>query len=234
MTWTYGGETLEQVITSATLTPYIGETPGESVAIKLPYTFPVDSKKSYILTYTTSLPEDAAVGADLSVTNTAWLGNWKAEYTIDGTVPGKTGLVKTFTGQGDGDAVESDLNWSSIITFPQGTLEAGTLDSIRYVDIIQDAVNEGWQLRAGTHYTTPELLQQLVAAPVDGYNQQAELKYGTDYTYRWSRRRISKRHWEKPTTTPLGLAMFLRQWFLTNCLRASLMENKSFNSLGAT
>ena len=182
MTWTYGGETLEQVITSATLTPYTGETPGEPETIKLPYTFPVDSKKSYILTYTTSLPEDAAVGADLSVTNTAWLGNWKAEYTIDGTVPGKTGLVKTFTGQGDGDAVESDLNWSSIITFPQGTLKAGTLDSVRYVDIIQDAVNEGWQLQAGTHYTTPELLQQLVAAPVDGYNQQAELKYGTDYT----------------------------------------------------
>lgn len=182
MTWTYGGKTLTQNIESATLTPYTGETPGESETIKLPYTFPVDSKKSYILTYTTSLPEDAAVGANLSVTNTAWLGNWKAEYNIDGTVPGKTGLVKTFTGQGDGDAVESDLNWSSIITFPQGTLEAGTLDSIRYVDIIQDAVNEGWQLQAGTHYTTPELLQQLVAAPVDGYNQQAELKYGTDYT----------------------------------------------------
>ena len=182
MTWTYGEKTLEQVITSATLTPYIGETPGEPKTIKLPYTFPADSKQSYILTYTTSLPEDAAVGADLSVTNTAWLGNWKAEYNIDGTVPGKTGLVKTFTGQGDGDAVESDLNWSSIITFPQGTLEAATLDSVRYVDIIQDAVNEGWQLQAGTHYTTPELLQQLVAAPVDGYNQQAELKYGTDYT----------------------------------------------------
>lgn len=182
MTWTYGEKTLEQVITSATLTPYIGETPGEPKTIKLPYTFPADSKQSYILTYTTSLPEDAAVGADLSVTNTAWLGNWKAEYNIDGTVPGKTGLVKTFTGQGDGDAVESDLNWSSIITFPQGTLEAATLDSVRYVDIIQDAVNEGWQLQAGTHYTTPELLEQLVAAPVDGYNQQAELKYGTDYT----------------------------------------------------
>lgn len=182
MTWTYGGETLEQVITSATLTPYTGETPGESETKKLPYEFPANSTKSYILTYTTSLPEDAAVGADLSVTNTAWLGNWKAEYNIDGTVPGKTGLVKTFTGQGDGDAVESDLNWSSVITFPQGTLEAGTLDSVRYVDIIQDAVNEGWQLQAGTHYTTPELLQQLVAAPVDGYNQQAELKYGTDYT----------------------------------------------------
>lgn len=182
MTWTYGGKTLTQNIESATLTPYTGETPGESETIKLPYTFPEDSKQSYILTYTTSLPEDAAVGADLSVTNTAWLGNWKAEYTIDGTVPGKTGLVKTFTGQGDGDAVESDLNWSSIITFPQGTLEAATLDSVRYVDIIQDAVNEGWQLQAGTHYTTPELLQQLVAAPVDGYNQQAELKYGTDYT----------------------------------------------------
>ena len=182
MTWTYGEKTLEQVITSATLTPYTGETPGEPETIELPYTFPVDSKKSYILTYTTSLPEDAAVGADLSVTNTAWLGNWKAEYNIDGTVPGKTGLVKTFTGQGDGDAVKSDLNWSSIITFPQGTLKAGTLDSVRYVDIIQDAVNEGWQVQAGTHYTTPELLQQLVAAPVDGYNQQAELKYGTDYT----------------------------------------------------
>lgn len=182
MTWTYGEKTIEQVITSATLTPYTGETPGEPETIKLPYTFPVDSTQSYILTYTTSLPEDAAVGADLSVTNTAWLGNWKAVYTIDGTVPGETGLVKTFTGQGDGDAVESDLNWSSIITFPQGTLKAGTLDSVRYVDIIQDAVNEGWQLQAGTHYTTPELLQQLVAAPVDGYNQQAELKYGTDYT----------------------------------------------------
>lgn len=182
MTWTYGGETLEQVITSATLTPYIGGTPGESETIKLPYTFPEDSTQSYILTYTTSLPEDAAVGADLSVTNTAWLGNWKAVYTIDGTVPGKTGLVKTFTGQGDGDAVESDLNWSSVITFPQGTLEAATLHSVRYVDIIQDAVNEGWQLRAGTHYTTPELLQQLVAAPVDGYTQLEALKYGTDYT----------------------------------------------------
>lgn len=182
MTWTYGEKTLEQVITSATLTPYTGETPGESETIKLPYTFPEDSTQSYILTYTTSLPEDAAVGANLSVTNTAWLGNWKAEYNIAGTVPGKTGLVKTFTGQGDGDAVESDLNWSSIITFLQGTLKAGTLDSVRYVDIIQDAVNEGWQLQAGTHYTTPELLQQLVAAPVDGYNQQAELKYGTDYT----------------------------------------------------
>lgn len=182
MTWTYGGETLEQVITSATLTPYTGETPGESETKKLPYEFPANSTKSYILTYTTSLPEDAAVGADLSVTNTAWLGNWKAEYNIDGTVPGKTGLVKTFTGQGDGDAVKSDLNWSSIITFPQGTLEAGTLDSVRYVDIIQDAVNEGGQLRAGTHYTTPELLQQLVAAPVDGYNQLEALEYGTDYT----------------------------------------------------
>ncbi len=182
MTWTYGGETLTQNIESATLTPYTGETPGESETKKLPYEFPANSTKSYILTYTTSLPEDAAVGADLSVTNTAWLGNWKAEYNIDGTVPGKTGLVKTFTGQGDGDAVKSDLNWSSIITFPQGTLEAGTLDSIRYVDIIQDAVNEGWQLQAGTHYTTRELLRQLVAAPVDGYNQQAELKYGTDYT----------------------------------------------------
>lgn len=182
MTWTYGEKTLTQNIESATLTPYTGETPGEPETIELPYEFPANSTKSYILTYTTSLPEDAAVGADLSVTNTAWLGNWKAEYTIDGTVPGKTGLVKTFTGQGHGDAVESDLNWSSIITFPQGTLEAGTLDSIRYVDIIQDAVNEGWQLRAGTHYTTPELLQQLVAAPVDGYNQQAPLEYGTDYT----------------------------------------------------
>ena len=182
MTWTYGGKTLTQNIESATLTPYTGETPGESETIKLPYTFPADSKQSYILTYTTSLPEDAAVGADLSVTNTAWLGNWKAVYTIDGTVPGKTGLMKTFTGQGDGDAVKSDLNWSSIITFPQGTLKAGTLDSIRYVDIIQDAVNEGWQLQAGTHYTTPELLRQLVAAPVEGYNQQAPLEYGTDYT----------------------------------------------------
>lgn len=182
MTWTYGEKTLEQVITSATLTPYIGETPGESETIKLPYTFPADSKQSYILTYTTSLPEDAAVGADLSVTNTAGLGNWKAEYTIDGTVPGKTGLVKTFTGQGDGDAVKSDLNWSSVITFPQGTLQAATLNSVRYVDIIQDAINEGWQLHAGTHYTTPELLQQLVAAPVEGYTQLEALEYGTDYT----------------------------------------------------
>lgn len=182
MTWTYGEKTLEQVITSATLTPYIGETPGEPEPIELPYTFPADSTQSYILTYTTSLPEDAAVGADLSVTNTAWLDNWKAEYTIDGTVPGKTGLVKTFTGQGDGDAVESDLNWSSIITFPQGTLEAGTLDSIRYVDIIQDAVNEGWQLKAGTHYTTRELLEQMVVAPVKGYTQLDALEYGTDYT----------------------------------------------------
>lgn len=182
MTWTYGEKTLTQNIESATLTPYTGGTPGESEPIELPYTFPANSTQSYILTYTTSLPEDAAVGADLSVTNTAWLDNWKAVYIIDGTVPGKTGLVKTFTGQGDGDAVESDLNWSSIITFPQGTLEADTLDSIRYVDIIQDAVNEGWQLRAGTHYTTPELLEQLVAAPVEGYNQQAPLEYETDYT----------------------------------------------------
>ena len=182
MTWTYGGKTLTQNIESATLTPYTGETPGESKTIELPYEFPADSTQSYILTYTTSLPEDAAVGADLSVTNTAWLDNWKAVYTIDGTVPGETGLVKTFTGQGDGDAVKSDLNWSSIITFPQGTLEAATLDSVRYVDIIQDAINEGWQLEAGTHYTTPELLQQLVAAPVEGYTQLEALEYGTDYT----------------------------------------------------
>lgn len=182
MTWTYGGTTETQEITSATLTPYTGETPGEPETIELPYEFPVDSTKSYILTYTTSLPEDAAVGADLSVTNTAWLDNWKAVYTINGTVPGKTGLVKTFTGQGEGDAVKSDLNWSSIITFPQGTLEAATLDSVRYVDIIQDAVNEGWRLQAGTHYTTPELLRQMVAAPVEGYNQQAPLEYETDYT----------------------------------------------------
>lgn len=90
--------------------------------------------------------------------------------------------MKTFTGQGEGDAVKSDLNWSSIITFPQGTLKAGTLDSVRYVDIIQDAVNEGWQLQAGTHYTTPELLQQLVVAPVEGYTQLDALTYGTDYT----------------------------------------------------
>ena len=182
MTWTYGEKTLEQVITSATLTPYIGETPGDSVAIKLPYTFPANSTQSYILTYTTSLPEDAAVGADLSVTNTAWLDNWKAVYTIDGTVPGETGLVKAFTGQGDGDAVESDLNWSSIITFPQNTLANENLDTISYVDIIQDAVNEGSQLQAATHYTTRGLLQQMVVAPVEGYTQMDALEYGTDYT----------------------------------------------------
>ena len=75
MTWTYGEKTLEQVITSATLTPYIGETPGDSVAIELPYEFPANSTQSYILTYTTSLPEGADEGANLSVTNTAWLGN---------------------------------------------------------------------------------------------------------------------------------------------------------------
>ena len=182
MTWTYGEKTLTQNIESAKLTPYTGETPGKSVTIELPYEFPADSTQSYILTYTTSLPEDAAVGADLAVTNTAWLDNWKAEYTINGTVPGKTGLVKTFTGQGEGDAVESDLNWSSIITFPQGTLQAGTLDSVRYVDIIQDAVNEGWQLQSGTHYTTRELLRQMVVAPVEGYTQLDALEYGTDYT----------------------------------------------------
>ena len=50
------------------------------------------------------------------------------------------------------------------------------------MDIIQDAVNEGWKLQAGTHYTTPELLQQLVAAPVEGYTQLEALEYGTDYT----------------------------------------------------
>lgn len=182
MTWTYGEKTLTQNIESAKLTPYTGETPGKSVTIELPYEFPADSTQSYILTYTTSLPEDAAVGADLAVTNTAWLDNWKAEYTINGTVPGKTGLVKTFTGQGEGDAVESDLNWSSIITFPQGTLQAGTLDTVRYVDIIQDAVNEGWQLQSGTHYTTRELLRQMVVAPVEGYTQLDALEYGTDYT----------------------------------------------------
>lgn len=182
MTWTYGEKTLTQNIESAMLTPYTGETPGEPETIELPYTFPAESTLSYILTYTTSLPEDAAVGADLSVTNTAWLGNWKAEYNIDGTVPGKTGLVKTFTGQGEGDAVKSDLNWSSIITFPQNTLANENLDTISYVDIIQDAVNEGWQLQAATHYTTRGLLQQMVVAPVEGYTQLDALTYGTDYT----------------------------------------------------
>ena len=182
MTWTYGGTTETQEITSATLTPYTGEKPGNSVTIKLPYEFPENSTQSYILTYTTSLPKGADAGADLSVTNTAWLGNWKAVYTIDGTVPGETGLVKTFTGQGDGDAVESDLNWSSIITFPQNTLANENLDTISYVDIIQDAVNEGWQLQAATHYTTRGLLQQMVVAPVEGYTQLDALTYGTDYT----------------------------------------------------
>ena len=103
-------------------------------------------------------------------------------YTIDGTVPGETGLVKAFTGQGDGDAVESDLDWSSIITFPQNTLANENLDTISYVDIIQDAVNEGWQLQAATHYTTRGLLQQMVVAPVEGYTQLDALTYGTDYT----------------------------------------------------
>lgn len=182
MTWTYGEKTLTQNIESATLTPYIGETPGEPKTINLPYEFPENSTQNYILTYTTSLPEGADEGANLSVTNTAWLGNWKAVYTINGTVPGETGLVKAFTGQGEGDAVESDLNWSSIITFPQGTLEAGTPDSVRYVDIIMDAIDEDSRLEAGTHYTTRELLQQMVVAPVEGYTQLDALIYGTDYT----------------------------------------------------
>ena len=75
MTWTYGEKTLTQNIESATLTPYIGETLGEPETIELPYEFPADSTQSYILTYTTSLPEGADEGANLSVTNTAWLGN---------------------------------------------------------------------------------------------------------------------------------------------------------------
>ena len=57
MTWTYGEKTLTQNIESATLTPYIGETLGEPETIELPYEFPADSTQSYILTYTTSLPE---------------------------------------------------------------------------------------------------------------------------------------------------------------------------------
>ncbi len=181
MVWTYGGQEQTVTITSATLTPYTGETPGAAEEITLPYIFPENSTQSYILTYTTPLPEDAAAGEALSVTNTALLGSWKAVYTIDGTMPGETGLVK-YAESRTGDAYTGDVKWVSTITFPQNSLTGETLESIRYVDIINDAVDEGWQLRTGTHYTTPELLEDLVAAAWVGTTERLSLSYGTDYT----------------------------------------------------
>ena len=180
MVWTYngGGQTVN--IDSATLTQYIGETPVGQNPITLPYTFPENSTYSYMVTYTTALPDGITAGEAMSVTNTAILDNWKAVYTIDGTMPGKTGLTK-YAESKDGDAVTGDVKWVSTITFPQDSLTGDTLNSIRYVDIVADAVNENWQLQEGTHYVTPEQLRALVAAAWIGTTERVPLTYGTDY-----------------------------------------------------
>ncbi len=183
MVWTYdgGGQTVQ--ITSATLTPYAGETPGEPQTIQLPYTFPENSTYSYMLTYTTDLPDGIAAGEAMSVTNTAILDNWEAVYTIDGTMPGETGLTK-YAESKDSDAVTGDVKWVSTITFPQNSLTEDTLNSIRYVDIVADAVNENWQLQEGTHYVTPEQLEALVAAAWIGTTERVALTYDADYNIR--------------------------------------------------
>ena len=183
MVWTYDGDGQTVQITSATLTPYAGETPDDPQTIQLPYTFPEDSTHSYMLTYTTDLPDGIAAGEAMSVTNTAILDNWKAVYTIDGTMPGETGLTK-YAESKDGDAVTGDVKWVSTITFPQDSLTGDTLNSIRYVDIVADAVNENWQLQEGTHYVTPEQLRALVAAAWIGTTERVPLTYGTDYNIR--------------------------------------------------
>ena len=180
MVWTYNGGEQTVQITSATLTPYAGETPGEPQTIQLPYTFPENSTYSYMLTYTTDLPDGIAAGEAMSVTNTAILGSWNAIYTIDGTMPGKTGLTK-YAESKDGDAVTGDVKWVSTITFPQNSLTEDTLNSIRYVDIVADAVNENWQLQEGTHYVTPEQLRALVAAAWIGTTERVALTYSADY-----------------------------------------------------
>ena len=183
MVWTYDGDGQTVQITSATLTPYAGETPDDPQTIQLPYTFPEDSTHSYMLTYTTDLPDGIAAGEAMSVTNTAILDNWKAVYTIDGTMPGETGLTK-YAESKDGDAVTGDVKWVSTIAFPQDSLTGDTLNSIRYVDIVADAVNENWQLQEGTHYVTPEQLRALVAAAWIGTTERVPLTYGTDYNIR--------------------------------------------------
>lgn len=142
--------------------------------------------------------------------------------------------MKAFTGQGEGDAVESDLNWSSIITFPQNTLANENLDTISYVDIIMDAIDEDSRLEAGTHYTTRELLQQLVVAPVEGYNQQDPLKYRTDYTIQVVTVADFQATLGEAYYNATGVGYVFERVAFDQLFGASLMKKKRLNSFGPT
>ena len=219
-------------ITSATLTPYAGETPGEPQTIQLPYTFPENSTYSYMVTYTTDLPDGIAAGETMSVTNTAILDNWEAVYTIDGTMPGKTGLTK-YAESKEGDAVTGDVKWVSTITFPQNSLTGDTLNSIRYVDIVADAVNENWQLQEGTHYVTPEQLRALVAAAWIGTTERVALTYSADYNIQVVTLEDFRTTLGAGTTAMALSNIFLKASILTGFSMASQLTVQTITSTGA-
>lgn len=146
--------------------------------VTFPITFPAGSTGGYILTYTTTLPEELAG-------QTGYFNNWVKfeDYEANAgewvQIPGVTDyvVVKQYWGK-EKDVVMSNgksvtaLNWGTVVTYPQGA----AAEDVLFVDLIEDAKDQNGNVIPNSHYTTPEILSKggLIV-------RDSEWKIGLDY-----------------------------------------------------
>ena len=159
----------------------LGET--DLPAQTFPITFPQGSTYSYIITYTTVLPEDLATQTGYFNNQAIFLGhtvNVGNYFEIPDLVG--YGVVKQLwsydKGKQTADGSQATiLEWGSVITYPQDAIK----ENIVYIDYIGDVVTADGTKLPGRHYTTASILYKYWVNVVS-YDWQTFLDYGQDYT----------------------------------------------------
>ena len=151
--------------------------------VTFPITFPAGSTGGYILTYTTTLPEELA-GQTGYFNNGVKFEGYEANVGEWVEIPGVTNyaVVKQYWDKEE-DVVMSNkksvtaLKWGTVVTYPQGA----TAKDVLFVDLIEDAKDQNGNVIPNSHYTTPEILSigGLVVADSEG---KIFLEPGTDFS----------------------------------------------------
>ena len=146
------------------------------------YQFPEGSTGGYILTYTTTLPEELAG-------QTGYFNNWVKFEDYEANVgewveiPGVTNyaVVKQCWGNEKDVAMPNGKNvpaltWGTVVSYPQGA----TADDVLFVDLIEDAKDQKGNVISNSHYTTGNTLG-LIVVPLEGTEWGTSLIWGEDY-----------------------------------------------------
>ena len=164
------------------ITPYSGSEPiGESFEVSLPFTFPSETDNSYDnlsyrVTYETSVPENVPAGEILIISNTAVFGDYEYKAEITTAIPeySSYGVEKSFISTEDDNRT---ISWTSVITYPQNT--AAQTNNLAYIDWVADIIQQDRDFLPGTHYTTANLLSDII---ISGADESVRLTPEQDYT----------------------------------------------------